>query len=110
VVYEKLPQVSTTHEQLACCAGRFFCDELPATYVLIVRPEGLALERRNREPRILLPVSGNRFSDGPDRHPLRWRSAGCRTRPSVSAHHMTGGASVSDACASNGFWTMHLFT
>jgi CubicO group peptidase (beta-lactamase class C family) len=63
--FEKLALVTPTPDELAAYAGRYFSEELQATYTLAVQDGALALHRRGVDPTPLRPLVRDEFSAGP---------------------------------------------
>lgn len=63
--FEKLALVTPTPEELAAYAGRYFSEELQATYTLAVENGALTLHRRGGDPTPLRPLVRDEFSAGP---------------------------------------------
>ncbi|HST63367.1 MAG TPA: serine hydrolase, partial [Longimicrobium sp.] len=63
--FEKLALVTPTPEELAAYAGRYFSEELQATYTLAVENGTLTVHRRGGDPTPLRPLVRDEFSAGP---------------------------------------------
>jgi CubicO group peptidase (beta-lactamase class C family) len=63
--FEKLALVTPTPEELAEYAGRYFSEELQATYTLAVENGTLTVHRRGGDPTPLRPLVRDEFSAGP---------------------------------------------